>query len=112
MNCEFCKKKITKRIRRNKSHMLTLKSFTTIIFCSIDCKKKWVSFARDKQKGTIIVWALGEYLDSNYFIKKLVKVNGANSTFSHFSCNLTNLEKLELIEKENIRFLRVSKAKT
>jgi hypothetical protein len=108
MKCEYCDKNI-----RGKGVLLIniFQKPSARLFCTMKCKKDW---SIDTQKGKTrkaVIWAIGNYYNKCFFLKKVINISASRREFSRFTHDLDKMERLELISQGNMKILKVSKAK-
>ncbi len=108
MNCDFCKKLISRKDNRKTMHRNMSTQNKLFIFCSKQCYHHWLKEIQEKNAYNYFIWSIRTHLEKVYFDRNKVKVEGfshiygSNIENSHFSkiLSITNKNK-EIKVKDN-----------
>lgn len=112
MSCEHCGIKLGRKGSAI-THTNIAQPLKEHHFCSETCKDKWCFRIQKKTYVYVVMWALGQFKDRYFFIKKKKKTNspsliGADGSKSYFFSQLSQVEPLELKELNGRRVLTIS----
>lgn len=112
MICEYCGETFKGSEKKKIVHVNIAQITKRHRFCSLKCKDKWSLQVQNRKSRMLVIWAIGSYIDKYFFIKKLMKVCspsllGSETKKSYFKSNFNEIEKLELINSNGKKVLKV-----
>jgi len=112
MICEYCGESFKGSEKKLVEHVNIAQKTRSHRFCSLRCKDKWCLQVQTRKSRMLVIWAIGSYIDKYFFLKKLMKVRspsllGSETKKSYFKSNFNKIEKLELINSNGKKVLKV-----
>ena len=112
MICEYCGNTLHGLKKKIVRHVNISQSAREHFFCSQSCKDRWCFRLQQTTQRILVVWSIGSYLDRFFFVKKLVKVRtasqlGSEGKKSYFTAHITEIDRLELVEANGRKVLKV-----
>jgi len=112
MICEYCGESFKGSKKKKVEHVNIAQRTRRHQFCSPKCKDKWCLQVQNRKSRTLVIWAIGSYIDKYFFLKKHMKVRspsllGSETKKSYFKSNFDEIETLELVKSKGKKILIV-----